>query len=169
MQVPYFIKIACQNIYQEEEALISDYCDLVEKYGDNAAKIYSKTKGESNSDTYYEDVELVDKSANTKEIKELKVNLYDNEHDVPVLVIFANRLLKLARDFFEDLKVTDKYHSLTNFFELFYNLAVAGPEMQRYMLLNKFVSRLFDLYFHKRSTERLERRDLSYMPLYEIF
>mmetsp|Transcript_16718 Transcript_16718/g.16398 ORF Transcript_16718/g.16398 Transcript_16718/m.16398 type:complete len:118 (-) Transcript_16718:1482-1835(-) len=117
MQVPYFIKVACQNIYQEEEGLIAGYCDLVEKYGDNAAKIYAKAKGSSSSDTSYEDIELVDKGGRVKEVRELKVSLYDNDHDVPVLIIFANRLLKMARDFFEDLRVTDKYHSLTNFFE----------------------------------------------------
>lgn len=168
MQVPYFIKIACEKIYQEEEGLIADYNALVEKYGDNAEKLYSKTKGNSSSDTYYEDVELCDRERETKEIKELKVNLYDNDHDVPVLVIFANRLMKLARDFYEDLRTTDKYHSLTNFFELFYNLACAGPEIQRYMLLNKFVSRLYDMYIHKRTNNRLVMRDLTYMPLYEL-
>ena len=117
---------------------------------------------------FYEELTITNKDRETKDIKELVVQLYDNNHDIPLLVIFANKLLKMARNFFENIRDTDRYHTLNNFFELFYNLACAGPEIKRYMLQCRFVSRLLDIYNHKRSQDRFVMRDLSYLPTYEL-
>jgi len=169
MQVPHFIKIACKKIYKDEENSIIAYWKLVQKYEDNPERIFRKVKGNGQAETYHSEEEITDIEGNVKEVREFRVDLYDNNHDIPVLVIFANKLLKIARDFFENIKFTSKFHSLLNFFELFYNLAWAGPEMKNYMLQNKFVSRLLDLYFDKNSKNKHEMRDLSYMPMYELF
>lgn len=76
-------------------------------------------------------------------------------------------MIKLARDFFEDIETTQKYHVLSNFFELFYVLADSGPEMKRYMVANKFIGRLLDLYKYKTTNNKHYTRDLSFLPTYE--
>jgi len=93
--------------------------------------------------------------------------LYDNRHAVPLLVVFANKLLKMARAFYEDIDETQKYHALSNFFELFFAVADSGPEMRRYMVRQKFVGALLDIFCDKESTNKHYTRDLAYLPMYE--
>jgi len=76
-------------------------------------------------------------------------------------------LLKLARDFYENIQIIQKYHALSNFLELFYHIADSGPEMKRYMIKNKFIGRLLDIYNYKNSVNKHYFRDLSYLPTYE--
>ena len=90
MQVPHFIKIACKKIYKDEEKSIIAYCKLVEKYGDNGEKIYRKSKGNVKADTYHVNVEIENKYRKIETIKEFRVDLYDNCHEIPVLIIFCN-------------------------------------------------------------------------------
>jgi hypothetical protein len=169
MQVPYFIKVACKRVYEEEEQMISDYCDMVEKYGDNAEKIVKKFKGDSNLETFYEETNIQNSSGKVKTSKELVVYLHNNDHRIPVLIIFANKLIKTARDLYEDIGRTNRYHSLVNFFELFFNLVEAGPEIKRYVIQSKFIGRLLDIYYYKTSENQHSMRDLSHLPQYEIF
>ena len=96
------------------------------------------------------------------------VKLYNNQHEVPILIVFANKLMKVARDLYSDIDSSDKFHALSNFFELFFHLAQAGPEMKRYMVQNKFIGRLLDIYNDKISVNKHYDRDLSDLPTYEI-
>jgi hypothetical protein len=169
MQVPYFIKIACKRVYEEEEEMIAQYCDLIDKYGDNVEKIVKKCQGEGYQETFYEEATIQDNRGKLRTSKELIVYLHDNDHNVPVLIVFANKLIKTARDLYEDINNTNKYHSLVNFFELFFNLAEAGPEIKRYMIQSKFMSRLIDIYYYRTSMDQHKLRDLSHIPQYEIF
>ena len=116
----------------------------------------------------YEDIFITDHKDNIKEVKELVVKLYDNKHEVPILIVFANKLMKIARDLFADIAASDKYHALSNFFELFYHLAQSGPEMKNYMVQNKFIGRLLDIYYDKNSNNKHYSRNLSDLPTYEI-
>jgi hypothetical protein len=93
----------------------------------------------------------------------------DNLHNFPLLVIFANRLIKMARNFYEDISTTNKYHALVNFFELFDALASAGPEIRRYLVMSEVIGRLLHIYYHKSSDEKHYYHNLSSIPTYEIF
>ena len=169
MQIPYFIRLACKKVYDEEEDMIIEYCDLVEEYGENLETLMKHTSGSSKTEYFYEDIDIKDHKGKLKTSKEMTTYLHDNFHKVPLLVVFANKLMKMARDFYEDIELTNKYHSLVNFFELFYNVADSGPEMKRYMVQNSFIGRLLDIYCHKNSDNRHFTRDLSHLPTYEIF
>jgi hypothetical protein len=168
MQVPYFIKLACIRVYEEEEDLIADYCDAIEQNGDDIEKLVGEMKNNSNIEIFYEDVEITDDKDKVKICKEMMVYIHDNNHSIPLLIIFANKLIKMARDFYEDLKLTDKYHSLINFFELFHSLAEAGPEIRRYMVMNRYIGLLFSIFLDKRYDNNHKLRDLSHIPTYEI-
>ena len=167
MMVPYFIKLACKKVYQEEEDMITQYCNLCEENPDSPEKVAKKSKGNSKVEILYETVKIWDHNDRIKEIEEWTVYVYDNNNDIPILVVFANKLLKLAREFYENIQLTQKYHALSNFLELFYHVADSGPEMKRYMIKNKFIGRLLDIYNYKNSVNKHYFRDLSYLPTYE--
>ena len=116
----------------------------------------------------YEDISILDHKDTTKDVNELMVKLYNNNHEVPILIVFANKLMKIARDLYSDIKSSNKYHALSNFFELFFHLARTGPEMKRYMVQNKFIGRLLDIYNNENSHSKHYNRDLSDLPTYEI-
>jgi hypothetical protein len=118
---------------------------------------------------FYEDITILDHKEKEKRVKELTVNLFNNNHEIPLLIIFANKLMKIARDLYEEIEVSDKFHALSNFFELFYHLSEAGPEMKRYMVHSKFIGRLLDIYNYKTSINKHYNRDLSGLPTFEIF
>ena len=168
MQIPYFIKLACKKVYEEEEEMISDYCDQLEEAGGKPDKIINLVSGSSHIETGYEDVKIINHKDREKVCSEIVAYLYDHNHNIPLLVIFANKLIKMARDFYENIDLTNKYHQLVNFFELFNSLAEAGPEIKRYMVMNKFIGRLLDIYYYKTSDNKHFMRDLSDMPTYEI-
>ena len=167
MIVPYFIKIACKRVYNEEEEMITEYWNLCDEFPDSPDQIILKLKGSSRVEATYETIKIKDHRDKIKEAQELIIYLYDNKHSIPLLVIFANKLLKLARDFYEDIETTQKYHALSNFFELFYAISESGPEMKRYMIANKFIGRLLDFYKYKTTSNQHYTRDLSYLPTYE--
>lgn len=112
-------------------------------------------------------VSIADHNDEVKLIDEVVAKLYDNNHSVPLLVMFANKLLKLARDYFEDIRTARRQHMLSNFFQLFFIVAESGPEMKRYMIQQKFIGRLLDIYDNSKSTNKHYSRDLSYLPMYE--
>ena len=167
MMVPYFIRLACKRVYEEEEELIIQYWKLTEDYPDNPDKVVKNSKGKSKTEVLYDSIKIKDHRDRVKEVDECVAYVYDNNHDIPLLVIFANKLLKLARDFYEDIDITQKYHALSNFFELFYHVADSGPEMKRYMIKNKFIGRLLDIYNYKVTENKHYARDLSYLPTFE--
>jgi hypothetical protein len=117
---------------------------------------------------YYDDKVITNHNDKEKTVRELVVELGDHKHEIPLLVIFANKLLKIARDLFEDIDENDQYHSLSNFFELFNNLAEAGPEIKRYMIMGKFLSWLLDILYDSKSVNKHYHRALSHLATYEI-
>lgn len=147
--------------------MITKYCDLCEQYPDSPDKVVKKSKGNSRVEILYETTRIQDHNERVKEIDECIAYLYDNDNEIPILVVFANKLLKLARDFYENIETTQKYHALSNFLELFYHVADSGPEMKRYMIGNKFIGRLLDIFNYKTSIDKHYYRDLSYLPTYE--
>jgi hypothetical protein len=60
MQVPYFIRIACRRVYEEEEQLIVDYCDFIEENGTDLERVIKEFKNDSNVEYFYEDVDIYD-------------------------------------------------------------------------------------------------------------
>jgi len=58
MMVPYFIKLACKKVYQEEEDMITQYCNLCEENPDSPEKVAKKSKGNSKVEILYETVKI---------------------------------------------------------------------------------------------------------------